>query len=733
MKVKGINPVERHVEKLVLAVFALFVLAVLLMQTGLVGGGRTVKVGAADLPLDGALAAVKDVALQRQSRLQSDQVAPGIPPSLPDPAGVFDAALAASTRTPSPLTSLGQSALRLGTDNPDLGLANLPKGGDVRYAELVVPKPMSLIATAFEGTIDPIEVAEIGAPLASLLPPAQPFDARVPCVEATFDAESLRKSIESPIGVGVSALPPAFWQGKVELVDVEWTRSELASGGQWTEETIIATLPGRTTPRDIIAKPDFKPSDFRETLERERVERLNIRRPQFYTTISGSPWVWPSAVKKEAEVLGGEDVARLKRELASVRVEIADLRERLARLGQPPRKPGDNPPAPPKGPGGGGGGGGDRGPSADATRRSNPLEAPTNPNYQWPEFQKHWYAQIGGGGGGGPPEKSGDTTEQRRREREAQAKKAIEDKIDRLVKREQELLAELEAKGVGAQAAIVPTFFDEPLGSLASGEMKQITLWTHDLTAKPGATYRYRARVSVTNPFYGQTDWLRDDQKNLANAPIIKGEVSDWSEPVSVAPSVVYFITSASEAGGPLAATARAAAELYEFFYGYWRRTTVSMTPGDSLAGSLELPELQTFELERLAGVAAKFAVKDRPALDRTRSVSTGIFLLDTASVVSGPAGTAQAFLRHAEGSVLARRPASDGPDALERVHYQASANAAATAIVREPGLGTPAAPPGGQGPRGPQAPGNNPGAPPPPPPKQNPGGPPTLPGREKL
>ncbi len=748
MKIKGINPLERHVEKIVLGAFAMFVLTVLLLQTGLVGGGRLVRVGDSERPLDRAMEGVRDLAIQRQGRLKSDQVATAIPASLPDPARVFDEAFVAATGAAASLAALGPPSLRMGGGAGDPGAAGiaLQRGGEVRFAAIKVSKPSAPIAAVFEGTLDPIEVAEIGPSLASLLPPAQPFDARVPSIEATFDAEALRRSIEAPDGADVSPLPDALWQGKVELVDVEWSRQELGSDGQWGNEAVISPPPGRDTPRDLASKTPFQPADYRDLLERERVERLNIRRPMFYATISGRAWAWPSLRQKEETVQGAEDVGGLKRNLASVRAELEELKKRLERLIQGPRKPGDkpnNPPAPPDGPpkdpggGGGGGGGSDRGPSADARRQSSPVwhSGDAGASGRWPVIPNNWYAQSGGSGGGpgGPPPSDGSSSEERRKEREAQARKVLEEAIAKLTKRETELVEQLAKKGVGAEVAAPPSFLDEPLGSLASAEMKQVTLWTHDLTAKPGATYRYKSRVRVTNPFYGQTDKLLEDQKSLAAEPVVSGEASDWSEPVVIEPRVEFFITSASEAGGPLAASARAGAEVYEFFYGYWRRTTISMTPGDPVAGSLELPELVTYELERLGGSAGTFSIKGRPAVERHRAISTGAFLLDTASIISGAAGAAQAYLRGTLGEVHVRRPASDAAEASRRAHFQSSASQAETAIVREPGSGQPA--PVGQGPKGPQdAGGGEPGkAPPRPPPKRPPGGPGELPGREKF
>lgn len=700
MKTKGINPIERNVEKVVLSLAAAFVLGVLLMQTGLVGGSPRVKVGSAERPVDEALLGVKEIAFQRQGRLQSDQVAAGIPASLPDPLQVFEQAIASSSGANTPLAALGKSPLRLGDDLATSGIA-LPKGGgDTRFAAIRVPVPGVPVVGEFEGTIDPIEVAKVGAGLAAALPEAQPFDLRAISVETTLDAAGLRRSLETPGEEGASPLPAALWQGRLELVDIEWIRQERTTTGEWGEETVLPPLPGRATIREIVGKTDFQPADFRELIERERQERQVIRRPPFYATIAGRSWVWPSQAKKESESKDATDVVALKQELAALRRELDDLRRRLERVNNPGGKPPQAPPGgkPPAG-GGGGGGGGDRGPTASAEPRQTPHGV-SDSSFDWPVLQHGWLAQ-GAPAGGRRPGGSSDPPADRGKDREAAAKKKLEDDIAKLDKREKEIVAELEAKGVAAQGLQTPIAFEEPLGSLSSNETQQITLWTHDLAARPGATYRYKARATLTNPFYGQLEKLRDDQKALAEKPTIVGEASQWSEPMAIEPNVVFFITSASEAGGPIATTAKASAEMYEFYYGYWRRTSVTMSPGDRLAGTIPLPELFAYEIVREGESGSRYAVKDKSALEREKTVETDLFLLDTASVLSGPAGAAQAYLAAGRAGLIVRRPANEGPEAARRGRFQASAALAESATTREPGAspesdgrGRPPAPP---------------------------------------
>jgi hypothetical protein len=688
---KGINPFERHVEKFVFALFALFVMGVLLLQTGLLGGSRTVKVGSTDFPLDGALAGVKDLALQRQSRLQSDQVASGVPESLPDPVEVFESAKSGDSAPLATLATLGAAALRSESTGSQAPGFELPKGGDARFAELALPKPAAPLTIIFEGTIDPIAVAEIGAPLAAHLPPQQPFDARIVSVESAFDAAALRKSIEAPDAEGVVALPDSFWHGRVELIDVEWTRQQRGSDGQWGDEQILESPPGTQSLRAVATKADFQPGDFKELLDRERTLREDLRHPEFYPTITGRSWTWPSLVRKEIELKEAPEIIALKRELADTRRRLEESRRALERLlnKSPAKKDRDDRGGTPPGKGPPPGGGGGPGGSADASPARDPFEGfPEDlDRIDWPEIPARWLAQgLGGGGGGGrdgdKPE--GPSTDEKRKEREALAKKRLEDQIAQLEKREHEILDELAKKGVADKGDLIQTRFAEPHASLASPESEKITLWTHDLSVRPGGAYRYKARVRVTNPYYGQADRLQKDQQRLAEDPFLVSDASEWSEPVAVEPDTVYFVTSASEPGGPLASASRAGAEIYHFFYGYWRKTTVSMTPGDVLAGAVELPaEWTTFTLERDAG--QKWIVKDRPAVEKKKPLNTGIFLLDTAAAIGGKS-VVQAYFRDPSGDVIVRKPTEEPADTARRARLQTSSVLASSAIVREPG-----------------------------------------------
>jgi hypothetical protein len=121
------------------------------------------------------------------------------------------------------------------------------------------------------------------------------------------------------------------------------------------------------------------------------------------------------------------------------------------------------------------------------------------------------------------------------------------------------------------------------------------------VTAEPGKTYRYRVQVVVNNPAFDRGAFISSDQAKFAAAAVLYSAPSEWTAPVAVDSTECFFIVGATEGGeGPLAGT-RATAELYKFYYGYWRQGKVNLEPGDMLASTAKLPPLFTYDVKKLA------------------------------------------------------------------------------------------------------------------------------------
>ncbi|KAA0235903.1 hypothetical protein EDM76_08230, partial [bacterium] len=126
---------------------------------------------------------------------------------------------------------------------------------------------------------------------------------------------------------------------------------------------------------------------------------------------------------------------------------------------------------------------------------------------------------------------------------------ALRKRLETLSKRREDLgarLAGLEQRtpDVGAAAPVPGTRPESTLNA------PSITLWTHDLTAQPGASYAYRFRVVINNPAFGRN--LQQSQAALAASSMLRGEWSEWSDAVQVDPQTAVFITAAAEVIWPV-------------------------------------------------------------------------------------------------------------------------------------------------------------------------------------
>lgn len=181
--------------------------------------------------------------------------------------------------------------------------------------------------------------------------------------------------------------------------------------------------------------------------------------------------------------------------------------------------------------------------------------------------------------------------------KKAQQKKSAEGRRDRAKKQKDEAAAKLAelghpiagAPGANDAQAKPVEIKDGPL--LASPSVR---LWAHDVTAVRGRTYRYRLAIILTNPVFGHAAGLIPEQADFAKSPVVRSDDSPWSDPLRIPDDTYYFIVNAQDgaAGGPLGGT-HAAAELYAFYAGYWRRGTVSLEPGDAVAGFVRIPDLE--------------------------------------------------------------------------------------------------------------------------------------------
>lgn len=560
MKIKGIPVWEQHIEKFILGGFGLVLLGV---------GAMQVLTRPNEVPMEGKPAGPAEIEAALKAR--ADAVAAKLNPNAAAPAivdgeipsGAFDAFRAQVDGGVSPRTTLPSVA-------PALAAAILPSEAAVdagRFHEPAFGAPVMQATRQEADTLDESalqqtpELADIlkehfgdrfggdGAKDITWLVPTGSIDLR------EWRAE-LRKALPNAKPPEL-AIPTLWYNDALWLVDVVFERQERISqnGGNatWSDPTVVAVLPGQFSFRKEIgnAGVDLRDEMYRLLAQKDKV--LQILQPQFLPT-KGSTFSPALILGKDDEKDAGAnpELRRLKQqydrksiEAERTLAEVKDLggpcepkgedRERDRRRDDEDRGRGGDDGGGAKAPGGGGlGGGGMSGGKNNSGRSKEEEEKCVRLTRKWKEL-------------------------------DSQVKK-LEEEIKRLSP----------ATDLSASGNVVDLAKDDSL-----------LVWAHDIWVKPGATYRYRCRVDLYNPFFARKRQLIPEQQKLSDPFVIGSKTSGWGTPVTVEPPVRFFVTDASEGGGRLG-LGSAKIELYRFYDGQRRSETITVQPGDRIGGVVE-------------------------------------------------------------------------------------------------------------------------------------------------
>jgi len=271
-------------------------------------------------------------------------------------------------------------------------------------------------------------------------------------------------------------------------------------------------------------------------------------------------------------------------------------------------------------------------------------------------------------------------------------------KIERLETQIENIQTTLERLGVETDlaAAASPDILDQEF----------VQLWAHDLGVAQGVTYRYRTRVVLNNPYFRKGPYLdetNDAQQALTIEPFAKGDWSDWSEPVAVGAKEFFFVTEASQPviGEQLP---QARVELYSMYYGYYRRSSLTIAPGQPLLGDMRISsDLFLMDIDAIeADDVASYIESINAGQDDTEfpqglfsapdrlSINLDSFMIEVASDPLSPSNAQDAqnlrlLFRMADGSLDSRIPAIDRNSKLYN-QAQSSATMASRSQLRPTG-----------------------------------------------
>ncbi len=474
---------------------------------------------------------------------------------------------------------------------------------------------------------------------ANYVPAAQPFDLPTVSIEANFPGTKLRDILEGKDGY--PGVPRLFWVSTgMAVMGLEVERQQLQADGSWGSTQTITTPPGTPLPTSAVTKDDGLVR-LNEIIASAQDVSAQVMRPMYPPTIAGPTWAPPSELL-DAESQGLTETQRLQRQLTRLTAELNQLNNPSTRT--------------------------------TSTTRQNPGSRP------------------GRGGSGKSPTNTrdpSDTQPRPNRDRNRERIEFIEDQIE-------DIKSDLERLGVEAdEDAAVTNILDQDA----------LQLWTHDIGVKPGATYRYRTRVVLNNPYFRKGPYLDesdDAQQALTVEPFVRANWSQWSDPVAVGAKEFFFVAEASQPiSGAELPTAKI--ELYSMYYGYYRRSSMNIEPGQSLAANLRVSgDFVLFDTSAIDADDAANYIEQLNESNPDSQVPEGIssapdrlsidlntFLVQIASDPVASLRSDQQvntlIFRLADGSLSSRSPADDRATALYE-QAQSSATQAARSTLRPTG-----------------------------------------------
>ncbi len=638
MKLKGVNPLEQHIEKIVLGIVLVLFLVVLSMQ--FVTRPNDIDVGSRKVSPDQVYTVLEGQAKQLDSQLTD------LSPGLPELASVDLVA-----RYNSAFEDASGGAIRLsaafgqGVDVTAFGptIIHVPGPSDGPIAALEVPTTSRPIAASQWATLDPYAVLAVPE-FEAFVPSAQPFDFASVTVEATFNGKELESVLLGKSGGG-SAIPRRFWAASgLAILGFEAQRQRLLEDGSWGDSESIETPPHTPMPTHAMGE-EAGLLELTALVATANKVVDDVARPMFPPTIAGPMWTPPSERISHEDDSDTLKTNRLKKQLDRAKAELEKMVN--GPVGnQPNVRPGSGKQ------------------STRSNPRSNPRTTKVNPKLK-----------------------------------------------ERLEKKIKDLEEQLEDLGVDLDDPTTSTQRTRSSGSDIKSvlEEESVDLWLHDLGVEPGVTYRYRTRVIVNNPLFRKSSELDPDdadQQALTKDPFATGDWSAWSEQVVVGAQEYFFVTSAEPGGGMAGGGIKATIELYKMFYGHYRRSTLSVSPGDALATTVRMSgDLLYFDssvidvqeaakaVEALAGDDSEDLPDGISELSSRMTIHLGAYLLDVyegqgsmESDLGQQLTPMLVVLRDRDGKVIVRSDLGDEASSAYALATESASEASMTEL-RIPGM----------------------------------------------
>ncbi|RMF77800.1 MAG: hypothetical protein D6744_10925 [Planctomycetota bacterium] len=580
---KIIALLEAHIEKIVLGACALFMLW--MMWSYLIGTPHTIEYGGRELKPGELYEVVKAEADRLESAIRNAEP----PESEFEP---FAARLRQGQQTsilapPDGAASATTPELRVtSTFGSRIAVPGLEEEeeepGSIRLVTPLRPtKPVVEVGRSMAYRT-PLQIGE-PATLDDEIP--EPQETPWVTIAAYFDKAAQYKEM---IQAGY-----APFRSRVYIVGTEVQRQERLADGSWSPwETVqsSAAMPKLSVPDPVIDESDgslLNKEELDEAFHTVKEFQQVLEQPPFYLVDAGDRWRTPPLEGYDKPEADTEDEAEDSSRFANAGPE-GGLRGRGTGLTPSgPRSSGSGARGNPRGSSGGRTG---RSPRGGGPEGASPGRAPVSRVDEGRSarqmirrqlddarqaFASENYAQardIAGRVLNDAEANAGDKKDAQR------IITACEQRIEREMIRQQ-----IQSGGIDRLAMV-----GEPI--VHPDKRQTVAVWFHDDTVESGKTYRYRMRVKLWNRYVGQIRPMADPAE--ARQPVVAGEWSLESDPVTVTPSTYFFVRGASLDGDT------ASLDVWKWRKGSWIKQTFEAAIGDQIG---EPREVRTGEFDEKA------------------------------------------------------------------------------------------------------------------------------------
>ncbi|NBB83506.1 MAG: hypothetical protein GVY28_08890, partial [Alphaproteobacteria bacterium] len=525
MKLKSINPVERHIEKLIVVLAVLFFLYVV---WGYVIGSRVqVKLGDREVP-PGEVDRViyeRAQALEEELDGQADPNLRGI--TIPAYAALYKQNLTRPVTPDATQAGVGPDALAwpaLAGNRLDIGAGPLaPLGEEKPFRQLDVPTPASVTAEGGLGTLDVNADARIkqivGQP---------PFDLPWVSVGGIFDVTRIAQQLRESENERSRPIPVRRINESWAVLDVQVERQRRLADGSWSEPQRLPPMPGFEPVRRAVQTAT--PNNAEQIVSALRERWRMVLQPDFPPLRDDAGWAPPTITEPNQTATAqpnrdddGEDasqppprVQQLEDQLREIEQTIEADQQRIAAARRDGREP-----------------------TPGILRRLEQNQAKMRKIGN--ELDRLRAAMPG----------------------RAEGRAGIDMGFLDDPSARPDVQGPNRPSGDRGGPMVV---------GVLSGERRHV--WAHDLRVEPGQTYRYRMRLVTSNPLYNLAG-LPKQQAELGEQFTRTTDWSAWSDPVTVPNDNYFFVVGGNQNVG------NATVRVWRFYDGTWREAEFNVFPGD--------------------------------------------------------------------------------------------------------------------------------------------------------